>query len=85
MTPALLAAYAALPFPPFRPSNEAILIMHPDLSSVTMTVANAIQALCGERKGLTTSPTSHHTLSDHPTAHDRSHQIRLHYLIQQRG
>jgi hypothetical protein len=33
ITPALLAAYPTLPMPPFRPSKEDILIMHPVLVS----------------------------------------------------
>lgn len=82
ITPALLAAYPALPVPPFTPSNEETLMIQPvsphQPPFPTLLLTSATK---------TSVPLEHtsfpeHPLPNYPTSQHRPHQVRLHDLPQ---
>ena len=95
-TPALLAAYAELPFPPLLPRREATLMMHPNrCQSNTLHIPfirNHISSFTGlsqprglkksenRESGLTTFPLQH-PFPHSSTPHHRTHKVRPQHLI----
>jgi hypothetical protein len=83
MTPALLAAYPTLPFPSFKPNNEATLIMQPAPSSISqLTPSLHFKTQGQERAHTPTRSIPHHPFPNNLTSQHSSHKIRPHNPLQ---